>query len=76
MAEEADDKIDILEAVETGLLVSSGLAFSLGFIYFLAFVDVMAAGMLRQIPFPFVVVSMIIVFNLSFSFALIDQLRS
>lgn len=74
MAEEAAEKVDIAEALKTGLLVTSSLAFGLAAIYVMAYFDALGSGMLRNISFIFVLISMLIVFNISFSLSLIDQL--
>ena len=74
MSEEASEKADVGEALKTGLLVTSSLAFGLAIIYLLAFFNSLGSGILREISFVFVLISMMIVFNISFSLSLIDQL--
>lgn len=76
MTQDANDKIDLSDAVLTGLLITSALAFGLGMVYAMAYFGLMGSGLLKQVPFPFVILSLIITFNLSFSFALVDQLWS
>lgn len=76
MPEKASEKVDILDALKTGLLTTSSLGFGLGAIYTLAYFDMMGIGVLRNISFLFILISMLIVFNITFSLSLVDQLRS
>lgn len=74
--EQAEEKLDLLDATETGMLITSSLAFGLGILYALAYLELIGEGLLGNIPFSFVVLSLIVTFNLTFAIALIDQLRS
>ena len=76
MPEDATDKVDILEALKIGLLISSSMVFGLASLYLMAYLDLMGLGVLRNISFVFVLISMLVVFNISFSLSLIDQLRA
>lgn len=71
---DAKDKIDLEEATANGFIITASFAFALGIIYFLTYFNIIYFSFLDNIPFIFVAFSLIIVFNLSFSYSMVDQL--
>lgn len=73
---DAADKIDFWNAVVTSVLITASFAFALGSIYFMAYFNLLEMSILNDIPFSFIVFSMIATFNLTFTVTVLDQLYS
>jgi hypothetical protein len=72
----ADDKIDLKDAIVSASVLTASFTFALGMIYFLAFLNLFDISILSEIRFVFVVFSVIITFNLLLCYNLIDQVLS
>lgn len=73
---EAEEKIDFWGAVATSIIITSALAFALGSIYTLSYFKILEMTILENIPFTFIVFSMIATFNLTFTITVLDQIYS
>lgn len=73
---DAKDKIDFWSALATSALITSSLVFALASLYALTYFNLIEFGVLSDIPFSFVIFSMIAAFNLTFTITVLDQLYS
>lgn len=73
---DADDKIDLREALVSSIVITASFSFALGAIYFLAYINLIDIAILSDIRYIFVVFSVITTFNLIFCYNLISQVLS
>jgi hypothetical protein len=71
---DANERIDLEDAITSAALVTSAYVFSLACIYILAYFRIIEMGILGEIKFIFVGFTVLITFNLMFCYKITDQL--